>query len=81
MDTVKLQKQLSRKVKGKAYPKYVVAIPPRQVVELGWKVGVELEAIVGANEVLLRPKNEQARNEPNDIGRAIGEEARRARRR
>jgi 2,4-dienoyl-CoA reductase-like NADH-dependent reductase (Old Yellow Enzyme family) len=34
---VKLQKQLSRKVDDKEYPKYVVTIPPKHIAEVGWK--------------------------------------------
>ena len=74
---MKLQKQLSRKVKGKSYSKYVVAIPPRHVEELGWKVGVELEAVVGANEVLLRPKSEQGPMGQKPIGNVFEEKTKR----
>ena len=53
---MKLQKQLSRKVDSKEYPKYVVTIPPKQVEEVGWKEGTELEAIVKDGKIILRPK-------------------------
>jgi bifunctional DNA-binding transcriptional regulator/antitoxin component of YhaV-PrlF toxin-antitoxin module len=53
---VKLQKQLSRKVEGKAYPKFVVTIPPRKIEEAGWKEGTELEAVVKDDRIILRPK-------------------------
>lgn len=53
---MKLQKQLSRKFEGKEYPKYVVTIPPKQIEEVGWKEGTELEAIVKNGEIVLRPK-------------------------
>jgi len=45
---------LSRKVAGKEYPKYVITLPPRQVEELGWKEGEELEAKIKGNSVILR---------------------------
>jgi antitoxin component of MazEF toxin-antitoxin module len=53
---MKLQKQLSRKVEGKEYSKYVVTIPPKQIEEAGWKEGTELEAVVKDGKIVLRPK-------------------------
>ena len=53
---MKLQKQLSRKVEDRVYPKYVVTIPPKQIEEAGWKEGTELEAIVKDGKIVLRPK-------------------------
>jgi len=53
---MKLQKQLSRKVRDKMYPKYVVTIPPKTVAEVGWNEGTELEAIVKDGKIILRPK-------------------------
>ena len=53
---MKLQKQLSRKVDDKEYPKYVVTIPPKQIEEVGWKEGTELIAVVEEGRIVLRPK-------------------------
>ena len=53
---MKLQKQLSRKLNNKEYPKYVVIIPPKQIEEVGWKEGTELEAIVKDGKITLKPK-------------------------
>jgi antitoxin component of MazEF toxin-antitoxin module len=53
---VKLQKQLSRKIKGKAYPKYVMTIPPKDIEELGWQKGMELEIRVSNNKLIIQPK-------------------------
>jgi bifunctional DNA-binding transcriptional regulator/antitoxin component of YhaV-PrlF toxin-antitoxin module len=53
---MKLQKQLSRKVDEVEYPKYVVTIPPKQVQEVGWKEGIELEAVVKDGKIILQPK-------------------------
>jgi bifunctional DNA-binding transcriptional regulator/antitoxin component of YhaV-PrlF toxin-antitoxin module len=53
---MKLQKQLSRKYEGKDYPKYVVAIPPKQVEQAGWKEGIELEAQVEGDTIIIKPK-------------------------
>jgi AbrB family looped-hinge helix DNA binding protein len=54
---VKLQKQLSRKIEGKTYPKYVVTIPPKDIEKLGWKEGTELESIVKNGKIVLKPKD------------------------
>lgn len=53
---MKLQKQLSRKVDDKEYPKYVVTIPPKHIAEVGWKKGTELIAVVEEGTIVLRPK-------------------------
>ncbi len=53
---MKLQKQLSRKVDNISYPKYVVTIPPKQIQEVGWKEGTELEAVVEKGKIVLKPK-------------------------
>lgn len=52
---MKLQKQLSRKVKDIEYPKWVVTIPPEKIKEVGWKEGVELEASVKDRKIVLKP--------------------------
>ena len=53
---MKLQKQLSRRVDDKEYPKYVVTIPPKHIAELGWTKGTELVAVVEEGAIVLRPK-------------------------
>jgi hypothetical protein len=53
---MKLQKQLSRKVQGKAYPKYVMTIPPDCIDQLGWQQGVELEVVIKENKLIVQPK-------------------------
>ena len=53
---MKLQKQLSRKIEEKEYPKYVVTLPPKSIEEVGWKEGIDLEAIVQDGKIILRPK-------------------------
>lgn len=52
---MKLQKQLSRKVEGKKYPKYVVTIPPKCIAQAGWKEGWELEIKVKDGKIILNP--------------------------
>lgn len=51
---MKLQKQLSRKVEGKTYPKYVVTIPPKCVEQLGWKEGEELAGNIRGDKLVIR---------------------------
>jgi antitoxin component of MazEF toxin-antitoxin module len=58
---MKLQKQLSRKVDGKSYPKYVVTIPPKEIEKLGWKEGMELKVDVKNGKVILHPLREETR--------------------
>ena len=53
---MKLQKQLSRKVNCKEYPKYVVTLPPKSIKAVGWIEGTELEAIVKDGKITLVPK-------------------------
>jgi bifunctional DNA-binding transcriptional regulator/antitoxin component of YhaV-PrlF toxin-antitoxin module len=53
---MKLQKQLSRVHKDKAYPKYTVVIPPREIEKLGWKEGEELETKIDDNGLTIKPK-------------------------
>jgi AbrB family looped-hinge helix DNA binding protein len=53
---MRLQKQLSRKVADKKYPKYVITISPKYIEQLGWKEGTELEAKVRDGKVILYPK-------------------------
>ncbi len=50
----KLQKQVSRKVKGKQYSKYVVVIPEKKVKEAGLKEGQELEIKVEKKKIILK---------------------------
>lgn len=60
---MKLQKQLSRKVGQTEYPKYVVTIPPSQVMELGWKEGEKLEAKVNGTKLILTPTKKERKKQ------------------
>jgi len=51
---MKLQKQLSRKVGEKEYPKWVITIPPKQIKELGWSEREFLESEVNNHELIIR---------------------------
>jgi formylmethanofuran dehydrogenase subunit D len=53
---MRLQKQLSRVHKDKAYPKYTIVIPPKEVEKLGWKEGDEIEPNSKNGELILKLK-------------------------
>jgi len=54
LKSMKLQKQLSRKVGDKEYAKYVAVIPPEKIKELGWKDGEELESEIKDRKLILK---------------------------
>jgi antitoxin component of MazEF toxin-antitoxin module len=56
---VRLQKQLSRKVGNKEYPKWIITIPPKQVEALGWNEGELLESEVNSRELVIRREDER----------------------
>jgi len=43
---MKLQKVKAKEYKGKTIYKWLIVIPPKDVKELGWKEGIELEGVV-----------------------------------
>ena len=51
---MKLQKQLSRKYGNKEYPKWTIVIPPRDIEELGWNAGEDLESEIKGQELTIR---------------------------
>jgi AbrB family looped-hinge helix DNA binding protein len=53
---MKLQKQVSRKVKNKEYSKYVIVLPSEIVAKLGWKEGENLEAFVRNKKLVIKQK-------------------------
>jgi len=54
---MKLQKQLSRKVGDKKYPKWVITIPPTQIRALGWKEGEFLESEINSQKLVIRKED------------------------
>lgn len=56
---MRLQKQLSRKFNNKEYPKWVIAIPPKQVIELQWKEGEFLESEISGQILIIKKEDEQ----------------------
>lgn len=55
---MKLQKQLSRKYGKKKYPKYVIVVPPKQIENLGWKEGEELDGKISGKSFIITRKRE-----------------------
>jgi bifunctional DNA-binding transcriptional regulator/antitoxin component of YhaV-PrlF toxin-antitoxin module len=56
---MKLQKQLSRKVGDRAYPKYVIIVPPQDIEALGWKEGEYLESEINDQMLIVRREEAQ----------------------
>ena len=55
---MKLQKQLSRKVGNKKYPKWVISIPPKKIKALGWNEGQSLEGVVTDEKLVIKKVDE-----------------------
>jgi antitoxin component of MazEF toxin-antitoxin module len=66
---VKLQKQLSRKVQDKKYPKYVITIPPRQIEQLGWKEGEHLESEISKQNLVIQKQDIKKIQERKDAAK------------
>lgn len=56
---MKLQKQLSRRVGNKDYPKWVIVVPSKQISALGWKEGEYLESETKDQELIIRREDAQ----------------------
>jgi formylmethanofuran dehydrogenase subunit D len=56
IENMQLQKQLSRKYKGKEYAKYMIVVSPPDIIKLGWKEGDELESEVKNGELVIKQK-------------------------
>lgn len=50
---MKLQKVKARKYKGKTIYKYMIVIPPKDIKELDWKEGMELQGSTIQNKIYL----------------------------
>ena len=57
MPKMRLQKQLSRKVGNKEYPKWVITIPPKQIKTLGWTEGEFLESEINDQELIIQKED------------------------
>ena len=56
---MRLQKQLSRKVSGTTYPKYVLVVPPKIIEKAKLKGGDELEVEIDGKKIIISPKRKQ----------------------
>jgi formylmethanofuran dehydrogenase subunit D len=56
IQNMQLQKQLSRKYKGKEYAKYMIVISPSDIEKLEWKEGEELESEIKNGELIIKQK-------------------------
>jgi hypothetical protein len=50
---MRLQKQKTRELKGKDYYRWTVVIPPEKVKELNWNEGIELDAKIKDDKLIL----------------------------
>jgi len=66
---MKLQKQLSRKVGNKEYPKWVVIVPPKHIEALEWNEGEYLESEVRNQELIVRKENPQKAEKRREAAR------------
>lgn len=66
---MRLQKQLSRKVGSKEYPKWVITIPPKQIGALGWSEGEFLESKINGKELLIKRENPERAEKRREAAR------------
>lgn len=52
---MRLQKQLSRVVDNKEYPKWIIVIPPSTIEKIGWNEGELLTEEIHGKNLLIRP--------------------------
>lgn len=55
---MQLQKQLSRRVEGTEYPKYVITIPPKDIEKLEWKAGDTLKTEIKGKKLIISLETE-----------------------
>jgi bifunctional DNA-binding transcriptional regulator/antitoxin component of YhaV-PrlF toxin-antitoxin module len=58
---MRLQKQKTREVKGKEYFRWSVVIPPKEVEEMGWKEGEELEPKHRGVRLVIEPERSDSK--------------------
>jgi bifunctional DNA-binding transcriptional regulator/antitoxin component of YhaV-PrlF toxin-antitoxin module len=72
---------MSRRYKGREYPKWMITIPPRQVEELGWAEGEFLESDVASQELVIRKENSQTVEKRREVAKKAWQTRRRTRER
>jgi len=70
---LKLQKQLSRKVGNKKYPKWVITIPPKQIEALGWKEGEFLESEINNRQLTIQKEDIRKRQNRKEAAKKAWE--------
>ena len=66
---MRLQKQLSRKVGNKEYPKWVITIPPKQIKTLGWTEGEFLESKINDQELVIQKEDMSKRQKRKEAAK------------
>jgi len=66
---MRLQKQLSRKVGNKEYPKWVITIPPKQIKTLGWTEGEFLESEINDQELVIQKEDMSKRQKRKEAAK------------
>jgi bifunctional DNA-binding transcriptional regulator/antitoxin component of YhaV-PrlF toxin-antitoxin module len=64
---------MSRRYKGREYPKWVVTIPPKQIEELGWTEGEFLESDIARQELVIRKENSQTVEKRREVAKKAWE--------
>ena len=54
---MKLQSQISREYKGIKYEKFWIVLPSKLVKKLKWKSGIELDADVNNDKLIVRKED------------------------
>ncbi len=67
---MRLRKIFNRAYRGTTYYRWTVEIPPKRVRELGWVEGQELEVVVTAGALQVRPAR-RSRAAP-DVRKILG---------
>jgi hypothetical protein len=70
---------MSRKYKGKEYPKWVITVPPKQIEELGWGEGEFLESGVARQELTIKKENSEKMEKRREVAKRAWETRRRTR--
>lgn len=76
---MQLQRQVSRRYKGREYSKWVITVPPRQIKELGWAEGEFLKSDVMRQELIIRKENSRSVEKRREVAKRTSEARRRTR--
>jgi len=71
---------MSRKYKGREYPKWVITVPPKQIEELGWVQGESLASDVANEGLMVKKESPQKVEKRREVARRAWETRRRTKR-